>query len=667
MAPRALGALLALVAALAFAVSIATSAWWAGHPVVDGRPISAKDVHVGLLGAEGCNTGGDGSCEPVEVGATFKLATYGELAIVGLTALLALALAVSAWKVGDRRKGLARTTMTFAILAAAGAGVVLLLGPSIKAGQRVDVPIGWGLYVFGGAIASSLLAGAIARKLEPEPLRLKPGATVSPIVPAPHGDVREMLREQQDGMLHPGSRTSEPRLGQHHGHGHEPPHRESVPLFGSAPQLRPLYDLHNAGVVPAPPQPVLPARAPTPLPYQAVKELTGMPTPQPVNRPNGSPDPFAQTAPAPALRADSAIEPPAPPSRPAPPTRPPQSAPPPRASSSTNPPPFANAPPARPDTSTYPPPRANSSTNPPPSSSSSFAPPNPPTNPPPYAGAPTNPSARPSTSTYPPPRPNSSTHPPPSSSSSFAPPNPPPLASSSASFPARPNTPATPGRPKPLSMPPTPPKASPTPPPGPKTGTPPPGGRTAIMGAVPPPAIEAVPARGGKKVTVPPPARNTPAPRASHPTLAHAVPPMPSADQPAPAERGERATTEADDRLETGMRETEAFDAVGESTDIGLAPAPPSADEPVDATDQTKAPENMLERNPKAATPIAPAPVAAEAPKIPITTAPSTLPPPKKVTETTSGPTPACPQCEAPMAWVEEHLRFYCKSCRMYF
>jgi hypothetical protein len=52
---------------------------------------------------------------------------------------------------------------------------------------------------------------------------------------------------------------------------------------------------------------------------------------------------------------------------------------------------------------------------------------------------------------------------------------------------------------------------------------------------------------------------------------------------------------------------------------------------------------------------------------VPISTAPTTLPPPKKTTVTTSGPTPACPQCESPMAWVEEHLRFYCASCRMYF
>jgi len=66
----------------------------------------------------------------------------------------------------------------------------------------------------------------------------------------------------------------------------------------------------------------------------------------------------------------------------------------------------------------------------------------------------------------------------------------------------------------------------------------------------------------------------------------------------------------------------------------------------------------------------APKPAPAEkrsAPKVPISTAPASLPPPKSAAIPASGPTPACPQCEAPMAWVEEHLRFYCKSCRMYF
>jgi hypothetical protein len=54
-------------------------------------------------------------------------------------------------------------------------------------------------------------------------------------------------------------------------------------------------------------------------------------------------------------------------------------------------------------------------------------------------------------------------------------------------------------------------------------------------------------------------------------------------------------------------------------------------------------------------------------PKLPISTAPESLPPPKDTKLQVTGPSPACPQCESPMAWVEEHLRFYCKSCRMYF
>jgi hypothetical protein len=53
--------------------------------------------------------------------------------------------------------------------------------------------------------------------------------------------------------------------------------------------------------------------------------------------------------------------------------------------------------------------------------------------------------------------------------------------------------------------------------------------------------------------------------------------------------------------------------------------------------------------------------------KLPISTASPSLPPPKDAQVAASGPTPACPQCESPMVWVEEHLRFYCKQCRMYF
>jgi len=62
MPPRLAGAMLALIASALLALSIVTSAWWAGHPEVEGRTIDAKSVFVGLHGAEGCNTGGDGAC-----------------------------------------------------------------------------------------------------------------------------------------------------------------------------------------------------------------------------------------------------------------------------------------------------------------------------------------------------------------------------------------------------------------------------------------------------------------------------------------------------------------------------------------------------------------------------------------------------------------------------
>lgn len=69
---------------------------------------------------------------------------------------------------------------------------------------------------------------------------------------------------------------------------------------------------------------------------------------------------------------------------------------------------------------------------------------------------------------------------------------------------------------------------------------------------------------------------------------------------------------------------------------------------------------------PVSAPPISPVVRDRPVPKLPISTAPDSLPPPRD-NKQAIGPSPACPQCESPMAWVEEHLRFYCKSCRMYF
>nr|MBA3453059.1 hypothetical protein [Deltaproteobacteria bacterium] len=89
--------------------------------------------------------------------------------------------------------------------------------------------------------------------------------------------------------------------------------------------------------------------------------------------------------------------------------------------------------------------------------------------------------------------------------------------------------------------------------------------------------------------------------------------------------------------------------AVGDSTSPGIS------------ADAGRRP-SLREINDQAEAPTAPAPS-----KISVSTASDSLPPPKPDEAVAAGPTPACPQCEAPMAWVEEHLRFYCKSCRMYF
>ena len=85
-----------------------------------------------------------------------------------------------------------------------------------------------------------------------------------------------------------------------------------------------------------------------------------------------------------------------------------------------------------------------------------------------------------------------------------------------------------------------------------------------------------------------------------------------------------------------------------------------------------------MERNPRLPAPRTPIPTLerkvspvlepGERPvQVPLSTAPASLPPPKDLDTNQSGPSPACPQCEAPMSWVDEHLRFYCRACRMYF
>ena len=230
-----------------------------------------------------------------------------------------------------------------------------------------------------------------------------------------------------------------------------------------------------------------------------------------------------------------------------------------------------------------------------------------------------------------------------------------------------------------------------------------------------------------KASSVPPPVRGMPAPTTPR-TLAAAVVPPPVAT-PAPVAAFKlpvRAVTDPSEALETVDRDAMTIDRgdagavqvgrpttggeIGDSTDASIsvpdadvedtgvsapldteeAPTvhPPSETDDIEtsavekhdpeelaASDAGRPSESELATVARAkvsASEIATTDVAMneamnEAPKIPITTAPDSLPPPTATQTATSGPSPACPQCESPMAWVEEHLRFYCKSCRMYF
>jgi hypothetical protein len=123
--------------------------------------------------------------------------------------------------------------------------------------------------------------------------------------------------------------------------------------------------------------------------------------------------------------------------------------------------------------------------------------------------------------------------------------------------------------------------------------------------------------------------------------MAHAVPPMPEAPG--------RASTEHDQRLGESMRTTDH--------QVVVDPMASTAKHPSQNLDATLG---------SLSTDLMPAQPSARI-DVPRSTAPSSLSPPRSSETVESGPTPACPQCDSPMSWVEEHLRFYCRHCRMYF
>src|SRR3569833_4740102 len=90
MAPRAFGALLALVAALLCATALAGAlapsivpGWWDGHPTVDGKVRELKVIHVGLLEASGCNLGEEVKCQPLDINHRLEPVSFVELGARG--------------------------------------------------------------------------------------------------------------------------------------------------------------------------------------------------------------------------------------------------------------------------------------------------------------------------------------------------------------------------------------------------------------------------------------------------------------------------------------------------------------------------------------------------------------------------------------------------------
>jgi hypothetical protein len=300
MAPRAFGALLAFAAALLFATALAgglvpslVPGWWDGHPIVNGQVRELKVIHVGLLEATGCNLGEQVQCEPLDLGHNLEPVSYGELGALGIGTLTMLLLAISAWKIGDRRKFLGKLALFEVVVIGGGAAAVFFLrGPDLNVQVRLGLPASVGFFAAVAGCGAGFIASVIAMRLEPEPLRLK---SSEPRMPHPQQhqpafDVRELLRDSQQRIgpmpASPGGPLAGPSgplggLGGPttpsggHVHGVQP-------LFETAPQLRPLYDLHNAGAQPNPMAPPLPSRAPTPMGAEQVRSILGFPTPPPL-------------------------------------------------------------------------------------------------------------------------------------------------------------------------------------------------------------------------------------------------------------------------------------------------------------------------------------------------------------------------------------------------
>jgi len=630
MFPRVGGAILALAAAALLAVAVLATPWWLGHPSVDSQaPRRLQTIDVGPLGAHGCNTGGDGKCSSMTLTQTSKIAGLGTAGTAGLLAIGLVVLAMTTLKRSDARRPIGKVVLAGVVVGIVVGGVLLALGPGIKAtGHSVTVPKGMGFLVFFAGAATAIAAALVTAREIPRALFIpKPAPGPGPFdVRALIGDDQNQLRPSQPNLQQPQHQDVARSPGGVLPGPSGPLQPPAQPLFASAPQLRPLYEMEGHALGPV--TPMLPDSAPTPLPQNArelmneglLRPRTSSQLPAPRGKPASLPPP-ASTRPA-------VVPPPPVIGRPAIPL-PPIEAPPPSPPGPLGPAAFTPFEPAF----------------------SAKPPPGPPSSPFSAQGAPSA-----SRSAVQPAQPGPRTQPP-----------------FSSPFPQQPAPPAIPPR-----------IPSPTRPPAPAKPTPTPFDIAAVkpsgapFGVLPPPAQP-------KPFSLPrPPTTNTAddlmetherRPEARGDTNAddgEQRPPTATDDHTSPG-----LSIASDDAAKLGDDSDEAAERVALGLDTTAEPALPASDvtedsppmrNPGDAAIGVARTEPVAIAASEPAAMTSPAqPIAHEPRKIPVTTASDQLPPPTGKQAQSTGPSPACPQCEAPMAWVEAHLRFYCKSCRMYF
>ena len=616
------GGVLALVAAALLAFSLATSAWWSGHPATDGHERAMQTVSIGLSGGEGCNTGGEGSCKKILLGGTFKTMSGLVLIVGGLTVLVGLALALTAQLRRTERVPLARTALGAGAVLAVLALVLIVMGPDmIKAPSGTSVPLGIGaLAGLVGAlvmVAGGLLGGrpAVARAAgfgphavaaPPEQLHFAPPATDFPVAPwmapAPPPPPAPWLALPQVSPppppAAPSARPPLAKLG--------PTHEGALPVAATEAIVRP---------------PTAPASSPSsqsslrPPPPSGGWTLPR--SPEPLAGPRGPLSPRTAPPPPPAFVTS--------PPGPRPVIRPPTAPPPvPSPVATLRKPPASLAPPTR--APNLPAPRAP-------------APPRPSTAPPPFGARPAPPLLQTPTPTR-----VRATAPPfaDDESTTAVDDAVDPLGETQLSAPNEPGDHAEVGDRTEATV-----RALPEDGPDPTGESFAPRLEAAFAGGAPfdradtPHAGSTAGGRPGSSHDVLT-AANEPALR---PSMTNATTPFPRlseqivASSPRPRSRAELSD-------------------MSELAALTERPASPTAAQTV-----VEAPEPDSVPSTGPASPIGTADLA---PPDDLAPASAALPA-SDVPAPASGPSPACPQCDAPMAWVEEHLRFYCKSCKMYF